>query len=1818
MNKNFNTLLAVIDNECSEDELLEALYVLRAPKHLVAIIPMCRAFRDSRATYPELNRLPELANYSRRLGILDCIADLEIDDDDLTGARTKRYKSQWTPLRPHTGDSVIGELLLTQANAEENHDAYGSLSAWLMWQVLRFQVGCMPLAFYREYLLGDKPDLKKMKDGSRPYSSYLELQKVVSNPAKLSDLLSLNLSMNENCAVAVLLVHRIGELSQGSEKKRLEQLAVERFGYTTDTLKEAVDHQQGRLPAAWGNLLKTVWGDKLDLLGGKRGRGGAATGRTVVRPEIRYSTRLAEMFQRVGEQDDVHSGTAIDFFERDDGQDEGGESDDPEEAEQREPIVSLFLADSDNLISGYYASKNLQATIEHQNAQLRWTRQTLSKQAIGAVCRVVETVNTTDDERTLRARFAIGLSLISGRSLEDMATPFIVDEPKGVSDERPVIIRRDENRLYLWPGQPKLKHRPTSPHLLPCIQSISLRLPRSWRPMLAKLPAGKNRERVKVAKRARELLRKLPDELKIKPASIRQTFISVLLEETNGDIGVQKVITDGAEANTQNIIHYASYSVGQVESWWIKTVKRLVGALWGDLSRCTPRGRVGTPYAFDVSQLGSYFRMLKAEITNAEADADWVRAFNRLTLYLSYWLGLDTAGRKSRTPFPKLFLANGWVMVADKHRTDGSTDRLLPITTALRQQIEAYVAIASELAVTFPGLEPVEGDGSGTLLQLHYITSDGTAVPYLPKYQETDGNLRQSLPANWGRKVMRSESADLPGRSQDALLGHWTRGRHPWDMTSTLDANQFHSACLRRQNKMERRLGFSVVTLGGYEGAISNRLPCLPATRRQGGHKRPAPTKGESAYPDVEVVMETYASGQLAFLKDANKKQADKKSRALEMVRRVLHDQIELPSKQWLLLAETCCAYVRQHFGIPLYAARPRPLFSSKHLVDGFGLQALAYFQQRIEQPFLADLQLLPAVQWDGDTKAAAKLRRQELGRLIMLAIWRLGMTRWAIIESWLRALFDGAPILASGTSHYMLLRVKAENRNEVMRRTVFLDAFTTAYITIEREHLNKQLLAPLFGNTNRNKGGVRRTRAESALTAYLKMLDPAIEQTTLSAMMAARVQSLMLQSSPLIAAYSKGAFLTQDMGDDVLRRLAGLHPVRRSGALLEADLPASKKPAVGDAGLPKDIIDSVDVIKVLLNNDSADKSIYRQQIEQCTPVTPIDALLQQFALWLLARAMKNGSQFKGRERTTCIDRVTVIALSLLGQLGDSTDQPVLDDALLMTLYEGSHRHFHERVNHGAWDQFYRYLSDNNANHAGFEVGRLSVLPNRGVSARILSASELAEADARILSAKSGIGNSATRESARRHLALMATFGLRRAESAFLRDIDCQGDLIRVQAYGSHTLKTTNAERVLPLAFAKPGIHDWLTQTTGSSGATLITPDLADNVDPNNFYDAFNTLLKDVTGDESVGSHHLRHTFASQMTASLLQVSAGLSSVAKEFPWLAPWLVNEERINVLLGESDGGQGLRAVSTLMGHSHPTTTLTHYVHILCIMLFAALRKGDSLNMTRSFEQRLPQSTVQRWAKSIRKETADIKEATERRIVSNGLMRDQIVHRLRDIGIDRDETPIARNWSRPQHDAMMGMDAVSFDRLEKIDRSLRDGHLLLAEDVIERSRRGLEQMVHITSGKKGSSQRRHALEPVGLVVSADQRASVWLPKPLAAGSATRAADGLCHWLAMLRDNQPEDFHWLLEKWLYASEKERGRMRLDSDEEVQRAESLPTTKEIRVEIKEAATTNSRKARKAVSRMRIRCLDEKGNAVVRDTHAVRWVMSYVCAVARE
>ena len=73
---------------------------------------------------------------------------------------------------------------------------------------------------------------------------------------------------------------------------------------------------------------------------------------------------------------------------------------------------------------------------------------------------------------------------------------------------------------------------------------------------------------------------------------------------------------------------------------------------------------------------------------------------------------------------------------------------------------------------------------------------------------------------------------------------------------------------------------------------------------------------------------------------------------------------------------------------------------------------------------------------------------------------------------------------------------------------------------------------------------------------------------------------------------------------------------------------------------------------------------------------------------------------------------------------------------------------------------------------------------------------------------------------------------------------------------------------------------------------------------------------------------------------------------------------------------------------------------------------------------------------------------------------------------------------------------------------------------------------------------------------------------------------------------------------------------MLLVDDTEIARARRLGDSASIRIEVSQStvALRDLGGDTKPVPRMRIKCVDDQGRSITRDTVAVRWVMTYVAA----
>jgi integrase len=1373
-------------------------------------------------------------------------------------------------------------------------------------------------------------------------------------------------------------------------------------------------------------------------------------------------------------------------------------------------------------------------------------------------------------------------------------------------------------------------------------------------------------------------------------------------------LGPSRRLPTPNDANLQNLIHYSSYQADELERTWRAAGEKLVGPLPA-LAEAPPNlARVGAPHGFDVGKLNDYFQQIRDGFNVRVQESDWSAVFNRMTLQTALWLALATAGRKTKTPIPRIIVAGEWAFVDDKHLSDGSTDRLVPLSAGVVAQLRAWLDLADHLSITHPTLDPYEVADDGTTVRLHYVDRDGLARPYQPKIQEGELSLTP-LPGNWARKLVRSESKALFGRMVDAGCGHAVRGRHPWRLTSTMATQEFQANWLKLQDNLENRLGLQVLKVPGLPRSRRDAAPALPT------RENPKPPASDPA-PEVAAVElsidEMLRQTDPALHAQIFETDHPEGVAALELVRQFLVRQKTKDPQSLSNLADAACTHIRLKTKIPLFSTRPRPQFSRDWMIDGDALQTLAWIERHALPAFRKDLARLPPLPSDkknespaegdelaevatpneesaalesidparqvnaavltadvnagglspeegeriekkrikdaerkekADRLAEARQRKSqdqiELGRLLMIVTWRIGLTRIPMAEPLLRWLAGDRPILATGRLRYLCLQVPCRRGGDLMRRTVFLDDFTASYLLIERERL-RAILTRHFAEQHSR---VRSASLQRALIQYLISIGVPAKGIRLAAMMAAAVQRFMIRGSPILAAYSCGEFVTMDLDDLELRRLADLEPIRASQSAAvrdrnsnlddeedwESDLEDGK--GIGSR-LPSDLRrHDRNFVHSLTAKKTPFFHVLVSEVGAVQPVTSLQRLLKSFALWLLlaseeqnaaAAHASGGKQSpksqpkpkskdwnkKPRIKKQWAARVTVIGHALIGLAGIEDTARTLDGAMLERLEEECREYFLERLVRGAWRQFRAFLRDEIADHAGFTISNLPNNNERDVSARIMRADHIEQCLAQMASSLSGIGNAAFRYSACRLMGLASDIGARRGELEKLRTVDSQGDLLRIQPHGSHTLKTAWSERVVPIEFLSDQTRDNLARAEKLGVTNLIDPEPGVTADGNNFFNAMNGVIKRIAKDENLGIHHLRHTLASRMLLSVLREAVDLDVLFEDMPWIEPLLIDRARLALLAGdEGPSGQGLQVTSAMLGHGHPTTTLRHYTHSVAIAFFALTRNLDPIDVTVSFENRLSSvTTVQRWATEVRREHAKSPNPENARHVINRAFRMRVErHGRLSEGIDIDERRATRSptspWVDTRSDDPM---ALIFDRIDALDRELRGEGVGSVGAWLEDARRGLSGLAVIPSGKKGSDMGRHPL--------VQNHLGNWLPDRLDAGSATQTATTLLGWLENLRIQMPDDFVWLIKKWVNASERERGRMRLDGDSDLAAASRLPSTASVSAEIEPAKMSKGRSG-KIVYRLRLRF---PGSGVYdRDIGAVRWVMAWVAAI---
>jgi|GEM_PF-616387 integrase len=1778
-NKNFDALAQIVQDRFGIDQakLIDALFIIRAHYNLAGIIVVCQHLSDLIDTFPKLRAGTSFEDLDDRLSTLIKIARLNDAPGHFIEETINKNNRNETPLRPLTGESSLCDLFLIQHGSQEpkQNNLFEWILAWFTWQTFHFQKKILSPEKYSDYLLGKGDKNLKNMDGSRIYGAFLALRQLGDN------------NNPENFETLKQVKHILNEIDEESSIKAAAELRISK--------KNAANIEEYQIRYKLGLFLFQVWFKEKIKTKSSSKKLISKVKRNQKQLGLRRYGQAFSVLQRI-DADNIHSGLIVEISRQGTEDNKSEElltgkndlNDDPTELSV-EPEILLFLSTTkgNDLLRGFYASKSALHHIESGNAGLLWPKWRLSNTAISQVLSSIKFIDN-DPPMRHRAKLAIGLSLLTGRSLSEVSAPVFVENYDIPELAKKIGINTSSMVLIVPAGTPQLKNVTPLPKFCSSWESsIRLPLPDFMHALVKKVSEYNSIPRQEtITNIATELLDQLPEHYEVTPKSIQNALKLTLQEKSKGDLAVIKAITNASGLNYDNLIHYASFNRKRLEELWqscIETWKIQIPIL---TLPSTPCERVGSPFGIEINKVAEAIQEIKTLYTAAIQEKNEDDALTLLTLYTVLWLNLATAGRRARNPFPEFISQDGWALIRDKHRKDESTDRYLPLSIGVRKQIDVLRSRMKALGINqhvfFDAIEH-----SSYLLHPKILSKESKKnkiTNFTPSFM---GQLEfvSDLPGNWGRKLVRSEQSSLSGRFKDAGLGHWVRGRHPWTHTCSFPSSLFKQEWLAMQNRLEKELGFELLDMTELNG-----LPSPQYLLPKKGNKKDS--NAIESFPPEWIIDKLSNKKFLEYKKATLGSKAPNGDVALELGQLLLGDLAKDDSIDLPAAAESYCALMRQEKGIPIYAQAPRKQFQKNWMVSQYAFSSWCYIEQQLLERIKKDLSKLPTV----DTEPNIEI---SIGRLLVAASLYGGIHRSSHLGSLMTFLSTELPIQAIGDARAIELLVPCDRSKVPIRRTLLLRPYLSSLFIIERERVK-----PILANITQTKKSSRYKNDQwnKCFKEYLAFLGLP-NQLSISQWLKALQQNLLLTASPLLAAYSAGEVLSEDLPISELQRLSEYDVSKRS-ELSHLEENIENGLMVDDTILPK-IIQQIRTLRSKPESNITEWETLFFINKNDHKINNAENILKFFGKHMLdefcaGNVSENPLSISTRMQRFFEERLTIVATGLIGFSDISAEGFKFDERSLQHLSELTEGYFSAKKHHGAWNSFRKFLKEFN----NFTTGRILEANESRVSAKVFSSLEIFQIIEKLDSRGSGL-KPIVRKIAQWHFRLTAGTGARRAESENIRNLDVDDNMLRIRPYDGHTLKTAGSARVLPIGILEISIQNHLHKIEGDVNKKVMDGVDDHSTSGDNFFNKVSQLITAVTGDADLGMHHLRHTLASAYALKSLGNTVDLSLLNNDLPWVNEWLPSNQQLSVLLGpEGQCGQGIKVTSAMLGHIHETTTLKHYIHTLFAALYAHYLAQEQPDLHIAFGVRMKSRSNLYLHQAINKEVCPSDEVVremrnhievrlqkiEKKLQKNATNTTIIIHSQKT-GINHQQTELNKDEycvSASAEDRLAQLEIIEKYFLNEEGKAPSD---------IEQWIEALQKLTTIKSGKKGCNNPRHPLPQVGK--NRD------LPTLLDAGTAYKHAKELLTWLQKLEEKNPKDYRWLINKWLYHSEAEKGLIRLEPNEE-KYVEDLfdqaSTFGNIRLQISKI---------KNGYRFQIRIADSNGNTI-REAGAVRWVMSWV------
>ncbi|RJL69686.1 tyrosine-type recombinase/integrase [Acinetobacter radioresistens] len=1627
MNIYFKQLLEWINQNTpiEEQKLLRALFLLRAHYSLAGIVVICQRI----FTLIGDNELP---TFRDELKTLEIISALEYSEEysHFFSKTTDKNKHNPTPLRPFTGDSGICDLLLLKSGENHNNESFDAVIIWFLDQIFHFQDKVHALELYSSYLKGDGSIKLKDQKGSRVYNAFLAIRLLgdAGNKQILEDVKA--------------------SLLQNSPKQLIQLMSVHNE-----------DEQLNKIYYALKLFLSQIWKNNRQKNKKKRReflhRIGLKHRKLILQ---RYGS-LSIAIQPLEDVDEIHRGLVSDVFEDDEIE---------EDETPLEPLFTFFLAEQSDLIRGFYASKSTSQHVEATNVGLVWIKWRLSLNSIQEVFRLCQPSHT-DTSLILRAKLALILSLLTGRSVSELTAPRFSKN----ADQNNIAIQYDHTLsayvLSVFAGTPTLKKKPEdSKFHVPWTNELHLVLPIELNDLVSQVKnLGITRHHIAVERDVSELINRVPKELEISLKSIRDILPRLLYDHSQGDLAVVKAVTNASGRNYDNLIHYASFEQRQLEQLWADCLRKLNIDI--PEYRHSSSGRVGSPIGIKIIEIKNEIARIKNYIYQANEQKDWQMFLKYLMSYTELWINLATAGRGIKQPFPKWISQQGWALIQDKHHQNESTDRYVPLTPALIKQIQSLRGLMGML---------------GEQIELRVDLSSYAVQLY-------DPHQIKDLVRNWARKLVRSDRNQLPGRFKDAGLGHWIRGRHPWDILSVFPVSAFKQQWFDVQENLQKQLGFECIE--DFDFLKIKNVPTFVLTQETKTAQVETKLRIQYSENDVKEWLKNseYESYCPLIFEENPEPQVALELGHLLASNLAKNKNIDLPQA-----IKAYCAYIRDEAKIPLFVQLPQKAHRT-WLTSENSFSTWCYIEQNLLDVIQNDLENLPEHQ-NCDV---------EIGRLLVVLSMYSQLCRVSHLQAMLEFIASDQPIVAMGYSRLIELAVNNDRSVTKIRRTVLLSPYVSTLILVDRQYLQPRLKEILAQSKSQ-----QRTAWQKCFTTYLKQIG--LKSTlSLAQWLKALQQNVMLNSTPLIAGYISGQVLTEDLSINELLRLSEYEKLTTG---LDSTEPESEI-EIGDEQLHlSDILAMIQQLK-----GESRSSIWLKQLANNKTNHYSVNLLTCFVQWLILRC--DAEELSLQNRNMIHLHLAIVSAGVLGFSEDLTKDSQIDEDVFQKWMELTQEHFPHRKHLAAWNRFRDFLIQLNDDRI-----RLQKRTAHQASAKVFSKNEVRQIVQILQSVESGVNDTVLRLEIQRHFRLSAAMGVRRSEALHLRPLDIDEDMLRIRPYGEHQLKTLGSERVVPMNLLSQTIKKGLDDIYKNKKDSILISD--ENSEHRTFFDQISQILKKVTGDVDLSLHHLRHTFASAYTLKCLQTVVDFKALTIELPWLQTWMPSNEQFNTLVGnEGQVGQGIKAISRVLGHLHESTTLKHYIHILFLATYAYSMQQQQPNLHTAFSYRvMSRSNLFRHFKAINQQNGNLKYE----------LRDTIEkYVLKKIESQR--------WviyaQKRGNSTGKVIKHELFQKIEDIERYLISGQGQPQLD-IESWKRALITMSNIPSGKRGSNIGRHPFLTQGKLAR--------LPELLRAVDFNSAQE-ILERFDYLEQNQSETYNWLIKKWLYESNVTKVLMHFTAEDE-------------------------------------------------------------------